>query len=363
MKIGLITFHCSYNFGSALQAYALKTLLNQMGHEVSVVDYRSRDYRIYRLFRFSWPRTMISNVVHIPDNYKRMQSFERFIAKYMNLTRKRYTYRDDDELIELSDQFDCFVCGSDQIWNLDCTHGPVGPYFLDFAGNKRRVAYAPSLAHDSFNDIYFGPAQKKQISEWLSSFSAISVREASTIPLFQPLTDIPIEVCLDPTLLLRAQDYDSISSQVSGAKGTLFVYMLEINDQLVDYAGRLAREMGLTVSYVSKRRLYFGVKAKNYYGVGPSEFLGLVRRSAAVITNSFHATVFSLLFGVPFQTFVTERSGSRMRELLTLLAEEGHLIDGSNMVEPTSVDPERLVSRLAVLRKCSLDFLARALTE
>ena len=363
MRIGIVTFHCAYNFGSALQTWALLRTLEARGHEVRVVDYRGRDFDQYRLIQTFSPKAFLASLAFYGPNRRRRDSFERFIAERLAPIAR---YGVDDEACmaaELPRQFDCFICGSDQIWNLDCTCGPVGPYFLSFAGDARRVAYAPSLSHATFASENFGPAQRGQIADWLSRFSAVSVREASTAPLFQPLCPVPIATCLDPTLLLDASDYDAVTAPVPEATGTLFVYTLEKNPELVTYAGRLARELGISVSYVSKHRLDFGVPAHNYYGVGPSEFLGLVRGCSAVVTNSFHATVFSLLFGVPFQTFATERSGARMRELLAELGEKDHLVDGSVVAAPVAASVAEVASRLEKLRAGSLAFLDRALAE
>lgn len=363
MRVGIVTFHCAYNFGSALQAWALARALGARGHEARVVDYRGRDFDQYRLLQTFSPKALLASLLFYGPNRRRRDSFERFMSERLALT-VRYGVEDEARMAsELPERFDCFVCGSDQIWNLDCTLGPVGPYFLSFAGDARRIAYAPSLAHASFAPENFGPAQREQIAEWLSSFSAVSVREPATAAMFQPLCPVPIETCLDPTLLLGDADYGDITTPVPDAEGTLLVYMLERNPELVSYAGRLARRLGLLVSYVSKRPLSFGVPARNYYGVGPSEFLGLVRGCSAVVTNSFHATVFSLLFGVPFQTFATERSGSRMRGLLEELGEGEHLVDGLELAEPRAVDSADLAPCLEKLRASSLAFLSRALEE
>lgn len=363
MRVGIVTFHCAYNFGSSLQTWSLKRVIEKRGHNVSIIDYRGADFEQYRTLRLDSARHFLSSIVYFHGNRRRSDAFELFMANQLNLT-KRYGVDDVPSMAEeLPGKFDCFVCGSDQIWNLDCTDGPVGPYFLNFAGADRRVAYAPSLAHLSFERKNFGPAQREQIANWLSRFSAVSVREASTAPLFQPLCPVPIETCLDPTLLLDAVDYDAVTTSVPDATGTLLVYMLEKNPGLVAYAGRLARKLGVSVSYVSKRRLDFGVSARNYYGIGPSEFLGMVRDCSAVVTNSYHATVFSLLFGVPFQTFATERSGSRMRELLAELGEKNHLVDGSVLEAPTAASIGAVAPRLEKLRAGSLAFLDRALAE
>lgn len=363
MRIGIVTFHCAYNFGSALQTWALKRSIEALGHEVHTVDYRGADFKQYKLVSLTRPKRFLSNIRNYSRNKVRRDAFETFISEELSPTNKCYTKRTQDQMAELSADFDCFVCGSDQIWNLDCTHGPVGPYFLDFAEDARRVAYAPSLSHVRFEEGNFGPAQKEQIASWLSHFSAISVREQSTVSLFQPLVQGPIEVCLDPTLLLSAADYKPLIRHPEGFEGSLFVYMLERNNDLVRYAGRLAQRMDRDICYVSKEPLSFGVPARNLYGIGPREFLGVIDSCSAVVTNSFHATVFSLLFGRPFETFVTERSGSRMKELLESVGAESHLVDGGNVIMPADVGAEYDLASLVNQRDHSRDFLAQALGE
>lgn len=366
MKIAIITFHCAYNFGSALQAVALKCYLERMGNNVSIIDYRGRDFDQYVLFRSTFGlKAFLSDIVFAKGNLERRSSFESFMSGHMNLTRL-YTWRDEDSMSELVDEFDCFVCGSDQIWNLDCTGGPVGPYFLNFADGKRRIAYAPSLAHTSFRRENFDDVAKRQISAWLSDFNAISVREKSTIHLFQPLVDKPIEVCLDPTLLLDHSDYEpiiSVSKSVGDLSGSLFVYMLECNDSLISYADHLACEMGCSIVYVSRKRLSFSVSSRNLYGIGPAEFLACVEGCKAVVTNSFHATVFSLIFNKPFQTLITRTSGSRMVELLENLGLSGHIVNGLHLSEPDAPGSDEVVRSLATLRTSSEAFISRSLGE
>ncbi len=365
MRIGIVTFHCAYNFGSVLQAWALKRKLEHMGREVQIVDYRGADFDQYRLIQTYSLHAFAASIALYPRQRRRSQAFESFIATELDPTA-RYGVQDEVRMAsELPKQFDCFICGSDQIWNLDCTRGPVGPYFLDFAQDARRIAYAPSLSHTSFAPEYFGEHERELIKNWLSHFAAISVREETTAPLFQPLSPMPIQICLDPTLLLDAEDYAALLAESTRVDSIsfddkLFVYMLERNDEMVSYGAKLAREMGLDIAYVSRRPLAFdGVKAVNLYGIGPTEFLQVLQRSAAVLTNSFHATVFSLLFGQSFQTFATQRSGSRMKELLASFDASEHLSDGSLLKQPTPV--RDVAQHLDKMRANSLGFLEKAL--
>lgn len=364
---GIITFHCAYNFGSALQTWALKTQLESLGLQVRTIDYRGKDFEKYELLRTSSLHAFAACIRYWGRNKRRKDSFEAFISTYLSPTDRRFTYRDEDEMGELAGQFDAFVCGSDQIWNLDCTQGPVAPYFLSFAGDRRRVAYAPSLAHASFDGRNFTEEDQERIRTWLGRFDAISVREQETASLFQPLTSEHIETCLDPTLLMDGNEYRTLaaSAHVPAVEGTLddylFVYMLEVHDGLIAYANKLAAKMHKKIVYVNKWDLSFEAPAVNMYGVGPKEFLALVLGCHAVVTTSFHATVFSLLLNRPFQTFSPGKSGTRMRGLLGALGCEEHLIDGTAVTEPEAVDMDALTGRLEILRGHSLTFLERAM--
>lgn len=215
-------------------------------------------------------------------------------------------------MAELADEFDCFICGSDQIWNLDCTCGVVEPFFLSFAGDKRRIAYAPSLAHTSFKPENF---DQEKVASLLSKFDYLSVREEETLPLFQPLVDKPIDVVLDPTLLLGVSDYADMSVKAVVDGEYAFLYLLRDCSELIESACRMALDSGVRFAYVSDRDLPIP-NSINLFGIGPREFISLIAHASLVLTNSFHATVFSVLFHKPFRVFATDKSGVRMKDLL-----------------------------------------------
>lgn len=359
MKIGIVTFHCSYNFGSALQAFALQRTIEKREHKATIIDYRSRDFDSYKLMKIGRPKTMMRLLGRYSENLKRKRSFENFWSKYFHLTPETYTYAHEERLSDLVSEYDCFVCGSDQVWNLDCTKGIVGPYFLSFAGDKRRVAYAPSLAHTSFKPEYF---DREGVAELLSAFSCLSVREEATLPLFQPLVDKPIDVVLDPTLLLDPADYLSMAKKRPvREEDYIFVYLLRQCPELIESARVIAGTTGRRVVYVSDVGLPIP-GAQNLYGIGPEGFVSLIANAGLVLTNSFHASVFSVLFRKPFRVFATDESGSRMRELLCELGLSDRCVaeaDAGPVPEADWADAHR---RLGVLRRHSLDYLERALS-
>lgn len=357
MRVGIITFHASYNFGSALQAYALLTCIRQLGHDATIVDYHSRDQNQYKLISPLHPR----HTFRVLNNYallrKRRSSFREFTAEHLSLTKEHYSYKKEDKLASLQRDFDCFVCGSDQIWNLNCTQGVVEPFFLSFAGNRRRVAYAPSLAHTKFEPDYF---DKQKVSELLSDFDYISVRESETLSLFQPLVDKSIDVVLDPTLLLSSEDYRNLISASPIEGDYIFVYLLRSCDELIDSAVTMAAKAGMKVAYVSERTLPIP-NGINLFGIGPSEFLSAIANANVVLANSFHAAVFSVLFHKPFRIFATDESGARMRCLLGDLGIGERCVSAADSSPISNVDWDEVERKLKELRLHSLEFLRKAL--
>ncbi len=357
MRVGIVTFHASYNFGSALQAFAMQEVLCNLGHEATIVDYLSRNQNLYRLVSLRHPKLNLRFIKNPVGHISRRESFKAFSVKHFNLSDARYTYKNEPKLAELRDDLDCFVCGSDQIWNLDCTQGAVEPFFLSFAGDKRRVAYAPSLAHTSFKPENF---DKEKVARLLAGFDFLSVREEETLPLFQPLVDKKIDVVLDPTLLLDAVDYEPVLAKPPVEGGYIFMYLLRKCPELVDSTIAMARESGKKVVYVSENNLPIP-NGVNLFGVGPSEFLSLIANADAVMANSFHAVVFSVLFHKAFRVFAIDKSGARMRDLLGNLGIAERCVACEDASPIADVDWGAVDGRLAALREHSFDYLARAL--
>lgn len=358
-SVGIITFHCSYNYGSALQAYALQTYVESLGYTVKIIDFvMKEDFEQYRLFRTSLYRRQLkslgADILFFPFHVKRKISFEKFAQRKMNLSEKRYY--SCEELKDLNDIIDIFICGSDQIWNIDCTHGIEPAYFLEFVDDKkRRIAYAPSLAHTNFE-----MNNKDELKKLLDRFDAISVREESTVPYLQSILEREIKTVLDPTLLLNKSDYlQLVDSKFEGEK-YIFVYLLEENKELIQYSEELQKTTGYQLYYVSSKVNCGFLRGKNLFGISPEKFLSCIHHAEYVITNSFHATVFSILFNKQFCTFPTKRSSARMIDLLEKLDLQNRMFD-LNFNLDNKIDYEMVEDKIKALREESIYFLKSAL--
>lgn len=358
--IGIITFHCSHNYGSALQAYALQTYLKKSGYDTKIINYVDlANFEDYQLFRTSLYKkkikSLIGDLLYLGKNYKRKKSFETFWKNHFDLTEKRYTNPDD--MKELNNSFDTFICGSDQIWNTHCTKGANPAFFLAFADkNKRKIAYAPSIADEKIDF-----RNDDTVRGYLESFDAVSVRENSFCRMLSDIMGKPVISAVDPTLLLEKSDYDKLANKnPMKDKKYIFVYSLEDNDELNSYANNLSKKHNIPVVYINKKTQHCFGNAVNAYGTSPNEFLSLIKDAQYIITNSFHATVFSVIFEKQFCTFPTEASGSRMVDLLNNIELGNRLYTDNFDIDniPNFTNSKQKLSQLADESK---DFLNNAL--
>lgn len=363
MKIGILTFHCAINYGAVLQAYGLQELLKSMGHEVYVIDYRP-DYlqRPYRLF---FPeavkghgilgniRFFVRELLAFPIRYKRRCAFNRFIKKYLHLANLDFQSEDND--------YDCFVFGSDQIWNPQITGGdPI--FFGDapcFKG-KKLVTYAASAGSvTALKEIDI-----EKLKGWLSKFLALSVREKSLSHYLSEDLQLENQWVIDPVLLAGKEVYQEIATSHKPKKNYLLFFSLWKNDEAL----HIAREKAISeeLELIEMYGMTEVVKNKKVMQcLSPDEFVGLFQEATYVVSTSFHGTVFSILFHKPFLCFGFNFGKSRFHSLLDMLGMQDRLVDISNIEEyvEKEIDWEHVDSVLAQKRKEAFQFLNQALKE
>ncbi|SDX70046.1 Polysaccharide pyruvyl transferase [Ruminococcaceae bacterium YAD3003] len=314
-RVGIITFHCSFNYGSVLQAYALQEFIASLGYKSKIINYIDKaDFEQYRLFRTNSyknnPKIVLADIVFFLQHRRRKVSFESFQKNHFRLTE---TFRSECDLSKLNSVFDIFVCGGDQIWNLNCTNGINGPYFLSFVNeSKKLISYAPSMASDSFDSHYDNDLRKL-----LMRFNSISVRERDSVAYVERLISKKVTCAIDPTFLMERSFYESLIVNPNEHKHYVFAYMIADDERLIDYLMSLA-ESGVKVYFLSLH-CYSSLKVKNLYGISPEKFLGYIKYADYVVTNSFHATIFSIIFEKRFLVFNKGASSSRISNLLDTL--------------------------------------------
>lgn len=362
-NIGIITLHYSDNYGSVLQAYALQTYFEEKADiNAWIIDYiQGYDAINYKLFRTeiykNRPQAFFADIIFAGKNRKRKASFAKFRQKYLHMTEEKYDSL--EQLKKLNRKMDAFVCGSDQIWNFDCTNGIDKAYFLTFADDsKKKIAYAPSFGQASFEID-----EMKKIRQYLKDFDLISVREKSMKGRLEEEIGKPVKCVVDPTLLLGREYYDKLCEGQQKKNKYVFVYMLEENISLLNDAKKYAEKNKMDIIYISnisKKGQLVLKKYTNAYGATPGEFLGYIKNAECVITNSFHATVFSILYQKKFCTYKTKYSFPRMLDLLENLGLSSRIFDENFRME-SSIDYQAVQAKLYHMREESVAYLQDAI--
>lgn len=320
MRIGILTFHCAYNYGAVLQCYALQKFLLEKGHDVRVIDYRPTTitgmYKLpgrFDLFRKNFLRA-IAEVVLLRWQKIRNTKFEEFINSKLNLAST-------DTII--SNPYDVIIVGSDQVWNYQLTNGFDKYYWGQFVhpGSTKIISYAASM-HDSW------PSEiSLRIKQNLESFDEISVRE---VTLAKKLRDLmperSIYQVVDPTLLLGKDAWKKIAISPKKKSYLLLFQVERRNPRTEKIAIEIAKRRHLKIVNFLTR--VDRKTSKIAMTVSPEEFVGWFECADFVVCSSFHGTVFSIIFNRPF---VSVRMGdgkdNRVASLLSSLGLDKHYVD------------------------------------
>lgn len=305
MRIGILTFHWATNYGAILQAFALQTYLQNLDHDVFIINYRPKRFRktIWKcFFTFRFWRYYLNL-----KEYFKEKKLEQFRQKYFNET---VLYESSYELKSNPPMMDVYICGSDQIWNPYFTTMGEGTatsaYFLDFGGDTvKKIAYAVS-----FGCLRYPDAASKIAKKYIHKFDSISVRENSGIDITRNL-GFPNPVKMpDPTLLLVRDKYMFSKAGKPGIKKKVFVYILrDENKEIKPILSHLKKS--LQVENVNRFMNPHSVEA----------WVTGIEDASIVITDSFHGMVFSLMFHVPFIVIPAKDKGAGMNDrLMTLLS-------------------------------------------
>lgn len=366
MKIGLLTFHGADNYGAVLQAWATTQWLKKNGIQSEIIDYRPYEvYKRYKIFRsFSYkekPYRVVVDSLKAYKTWKRQENFKQFRRKYLPISDKTYyTY---EELNELSSSYDYYVCGSDQIWNPNITRWVDPAFYLRFvADESKKIAFAPSVAIKDLSDT-----QMVDIIEYATSFHSLSLREQETIDILQPYCPNRIYQVSDPVLLLDSSDYDKFEVHSDIKEDYVFLYIIgsaQNNADIIHAAENIAkREKCKLVYIVDGNSMLAHLRGKDEFGCSPGKFLDYIKNAKYVISNSFHATAFSVIFQKQFITFLKRNTGSRVRNLLSEIGLENRICEGSDVLDMADyrIDYTLIPEKLKCIRQNSEAYLLSAL--
>lgn len=368
MKIDVITLHRVRNYGSLLQTLATQKFLEQNGCEAEIIDYYPERYSSLGLlkrlkckskrFQHNLVLLFVARIIISVSYIKKKIVFDSFLKKYINLTQK--TYYCEDELKSDPPQADAYCTGSDQVWNSHWNEGIDSPFYLSFIPDSAyRFSYAASIGNIRLNED-----EAKAIFPMLNKYQHITVRENAGVDVIEAL-GLNAEQVLDPTLLFNEKDWTPYISNRFSEKKYVVTYNLHHDKRIDQYAAQLAIKHGLEVLNISYNFHDIVRYGKLIWCPTIEEYLGLIRDAQYTVTDSFHATVFSILFHTKFMIIHPEQASSRIRSLLSLLHMENRGIDEMPSVEQAEadVDFEQAEGILQNERTKSRQYISMALNE
>ena len=365
MRIGTISFHASFNYGSMLQAWALQTYLEKEGHQVEIINYRSWYQKAHyaKPFDVSSPFSMMASLKRLflapssfPHLYSKWNLFNDFLNQHLHITKEYHTYH---QLKKANFNYDLVITGSDQIWINTLEAGK--PYYANFISpNIKKISYAPSMGPQTENipSIRF-------LKKNLKNFTALSVRERQTKDYIENNgLFYPVEIVCDPTLLLNAQDYETLIDQKPLINEPyIFLYTPgKAKPSYFEIAEQIAIKKNMQVITETSfypRDINKYPHIKLYPETGPKEFLNLIKNAAFVVGGSFHLLVFSLLFSKNFFCINGDKD-LRTNNLLKVVGLENRAVSLNNphVIPDNSINNyEDCLEKLNLFRKSSMDFL------
>lgn len=370
MRIGILTLPLHANYGGLLQAYALQTVLERMGHEVVVFD--SPNYMPISFLKkcLAYPKRFVDKHI-LGKNIKitRETTFNRettIIRKYVQPFTDKYIHRYEvTNLNSLKNEdFDALIVGSDQIWR-PVLFKNIEDAFFDFARdwNIKRIAYAASFGVDTWEYTH---EQTLHCEELIQMFDAVSVREKSGVDLCRnKLGRYDTEWVLDPTMLLEREDYISLiqKGDVSEIPGDLFYYILDETPLKKEIIVSLSNDLGYKPFKVSAPIDDFSLPAEQRVQPPVEQWLAAFRDAKFVVTDSFHACVFSILFQKQFVVIGNQFRGStRMQSLLEMFGVQERMVNTIDDIHNMKlIDYEQVSETLHSLGQKSLTFLSHSL--
>ncbi len=355
MKIGIVTQPLFRNYGGILQAWALQEKLRKMGHDPWTIDYLPGAMPWYIMVR-SWIKTIVLLCIGKRRPFakrqpvERMEIFDSFVRKHMQLTRRVHCYKSN---LVRKYAFDVVITGSDQVWRPKY-NAFLQDMFLRFVKKPgvKKIAYAASFGVD---DWEFTPEQTLECSSLAKKLDAISIREHSGIALCKEHLGVEAIEVLDPTLLHNKEDYEKLCADIPRAtEPYLACYLLDITIEKQEFIEKVSTQQGLPIRV-------FSADGNAEYSV--EQWLAIFRDACYVVTDSFHGTVFSILFHKPFLSIVNEyRGASRFHSLSPKLnLEDRLLLSLDNKILPKEIDWVYVDERLRQQREASTDFILKAL--
>lgn len=333
MKVDIITRHSVPNYGSLLQSYATQKTIEKLGHEAEIINYTRYEERYENLANTllkgkKWDNNKFTRFIYKfiqTPNYARM--YKKFAEYRKDFLRETINeYGNLSELTENIPVSDVYCSGSDQIWGKIGTSEYDPVYFLEFAKNKRCIAYA-----SSFGKTEMSFELNENLDGLLNKYEKILVREDSAKEILKNKGFENVEHVLDPTLLLNEDEWKELSRKARKPKGKyILIYQLHDNIEFDKFAKKFAKKLNFKLIRISPSFYHIKRSGKLVYLPDQYEFLSYFENAEYILTDSFHATVFSIIFNKKFIDILPGKTSTRITSMLKLTNLEDRILNNYN---------------------------------
>lgn len=370
-RVGLVTCYIN-NYGACLQAYALQTSVKSLGFDCEIIQYTP----VSNVKKYGFTKCIVNKIkdfirlLRIP-NYSfvlaRKRKFEKFRKKHLIFSEENYPSA--EYLYNRNLPYCAFITGSDQIWNPLIHNNCFDKiYMLDFVkSGVKRIAYAPSIGIASLPDEY-----NESMKRYLEEFDVLSTREQSGADIVCSLVSKPCCVVLDPTLLLNREKWLNIATPRLIEKQYIFCYVFSEQQYINLLIERAKDKLRIDAVIIPLKDRDFSGTDILVKSVGPLDFVSLIANASLVITDSFHATAFSINLNIPFYSCLRNIQGeknnmnTRITSILELTGLEDRLVTNESKIPSEvnlNIDFTQSNIKLCKKRESDLCFLRTSLSE
>lgn len=362
--LSLLTIHLGSNFGSILQTIASVKVLDRLNFSVTVINYIPERCTWKRFFQKNSKSLfgIIKLLLGVPIVAVNKHIYNSYLCKYVKVSKP--IYKRDDFKKECP-QTDVYVTGSDQVWNSVYNEGLDKRYYFEgFPSNVIKISYSSSIGKEELDEREY-----EEMKSMLSSYKAISVREASAKILIESMGYKVVHL-LDPTFMLDKDDWKQYMSRRLVKRPYLLVYLpYNIHDKGVIYQSvrKIAQSKNLKVVAFSWDIRPERLADKTVYFANPGDFLSLMYHADYIMTNSFHGTAFSVNLNKQFWVYMPTSYGTRIKSILDLCNLQHRLLQPDEVISDNKIGKniifESVNSVLAAERQKTYDFLLEALGD
>ncbi len=359
-RAAVITLHSVCNYGTQLQVYATQEKLKEYFEEVCFIDYRRPDTYGIGLIKTFTKGNPLKALIVLPTLLYWKKIFGGFLKKNICLSAK--TYLKEQDFDNFQSEADVYFSGSDQVWNGGWNKGVIAPFYLSFVDeDKIKAAFSSSFGRE-----YIDSQEVDASRKYISRFDYISVREKSGVNILEKQYGyIGATQLVDPTLAMPSEFWRKVSQRRNIKEKYILIYNLERNKKFDLYAVELAKKTGLQIIRLCTRLDQVIRMGKSIIMPEIFEFVWLIDHAEYVLTDSFHATAFSINMGTqPICVYPTKYS-CRIAELLEMFdMEQCHVADWDDLdVVNRKVDWKSVNEKLKVERERIDSFLTKIVSN